>query len=174
MDLPNMRIEDLPPELPFRVVEYYPPTWSHGHNHFAALDENPEDIADGLAQAVLDCSQDKHNGHGQHHSGSDAQAAYFEAIAQLLHNEDRKAYQELLTKIAHYRLWGVPPPELVLTPSSRNPAEWDAIVKHPVTGMPQFYKTRTNDIDMPDPRELGMRRNPAGPGWVRDDPQRSS
>jgi hypothetical protein len=162
----DMKLSDMPPTLPFRMVEFWPQGWSHGHNHFGSRDESLETVAEGLSQGILDCNESKHNGHGRSHSNGDAQDAYFDAIAQLINHEDEKAYQELLKKIAHYQMWGGPPPEMVLMPSKSDPGNWQAIVKHPETGEAHLYDTRTNDFGMPDPRELGMKKNPLGPGWV--------
>jgi hypothetical protein len=173
-DIKAMKLSDMPPTLPFRMVEFYPVGWSHGHNYFGDRTESLETVAEGLAQAIVDCNDSKHQGHGRTHSNGDAQDAYFDAIAQLINHEDEKAYQELLTKIAHYQMWGGPPPEMVLTPRKDDPDKLQAIVKHPETGEAHIYETHTNDIELPNPRELGMKPNPVGPGWIGKKRKRSS
>jgi hypothetical protein len=63
---------------------------------------------------------------------------------------------------------------MVLTPRKDDPDKWQAIVKHPETGEAQLYETHINDIEMPNPRELGMKPNPTGPGWIGKKRKRSS
>lgn len=163
-----------PDELPFRMVEYWPEDWPHGHNHFADLDESTEDIAEGLAQAILDCAEHKHGGRGRFHEHYHAEAAYLSAISQVLGNEDRKAYADLRRRVRDFVLWGGHAPELVLTPSQKDARMWDAIVKDPRTGLPTVYNTHADDIGLPDPRAFGARKHRLGPGWVTKDRQRPS
>lgn len=157
-------LAETPEEIPFRMVEFWPEGWSHGHNYFGALDESYEDIADGLAQAILDCNDSRHKGHGSTHGGGSAQDAYFSAISQILNGKDRESWAELRKNIRHYILWGDHAPAVVFTPN-KDSDEWDAIVKHPETGEATVYPV-SQEIDMPSPREIGATPNPSGPGFL--------
>jgi len=158
-------LDSTPEAPPFRMVQFWHPDWSHGHNYFAATDESLESVAEGLAYAVHDCNEDRHNGHGRRHSEASANAAYFDAISQVLGNEDIQAYQELRRDMRHYIKWGGHAPDVVFTPSQRDPDKWDVIVKNPETGSASIYPT-LQDLDMPSPREVGAMPNPLGPGFI--------
>jgi hypothetical protein len=152
-------------EMPFRVVEYYPLHWGHGHQYYADDGETMEEIATNLANAVMDCNVDKHDGHGHGHSLKDAQDAFTAAQLQFIFEEDKTQWSELMVRIAHNKMWGGQAPALVLTPGE-DPEKWLAIVKHPVTGEPTIYDAR-DDLGLPDPRELGFKPNSDGPGWTK-------
>jgi hypothetical protein len=158
-------LESTPEALPFRMAQFWHPEWNHGHNYFATTDENLESVAEGLAYAIHDCNEDRHKGHGSHHSEASANTAYFEAISQLLGNEDIKAYQDLRRDMRHYIKWGGHAPSVVFTPNKDNPDKWDAIVKNPETGSASIYPT-LQDLDMPSPSEIDVAPNRLGPGFV--------
>ena len=153
-------------EMPFRVVTYYPDHFSHGHQYYADDGETMEEIATGLATAVMECDPDKHQGHGRKHSMLDAQNAFTEAQTQFIFGIDQQEWAELHLQMAHNKKWGGQSPAFVLVPNRDDPTRWQAIVKHPVTGEPHIYDAR-DSLGLPDPRELGMRPNPDGPGWVK-------
>jgi len=152
-------------DLPFRMAQYWEDGWTHGHNYFASADENIESVAEGLAYAIHDCNENRHNGHGRKHSEASANAAYFDAISQLLGDEDIKAYRELRKNMRHYLKWGGHAPDVVFTPNQADPKKWDAIVKNPETGSASIYPT-IQDIDMPSPDEIDVVPNRLGPGFV--------
>jgi hypothetical protein len=150
---------------PFRMAQFWHSDWTHGHNYFAAVDESLESVAEGLAYAIHDCNEDKHQGHGRHHSAESENLAYYDAIGQVLNSEDIKAYQELRRNMRHYILWGGHAPEVVFTPSQTGSDAWDAIVKHPETGEVTIYPT-IQGLGMPGPEEIGARPNRSGPGFI--------
>ena len=166
-DLRSMQLwlNSTPEEIDQRYVSYWPRGWAHGHSYSGALDESMEDIAEGLAQSIMDCNPDKHNGHGSYHANGAAQDAYFEAISQLVNSEDKKAYKELRRNVRHFIKWSGPAPEVVFTPNKHDPDKWDAVVKHPETGDATLYETRS-DLGMPSPGDIGATPNPSGPGFV--------
>jgi hypothetical protein len=53
-DIKAMKLSDMPPTLPFRMVEFYPVGWSHGHNYFGDRTESLETIAEGLVPGTAD------------------------------------------------------------------------------------------------------------------------
>lgn len=154
--------------IPFRMVEFYPDHFTHGHSYFCEDGESMEEAATALAEAVMMCSEDRHQGHGRTHSLQDAQDAFTAAQLQWVFKDDERQWNELQVKMAHYKKWGGQAPEVVVVPSADDPRKWQAIVKHPVTGEATIYETQPDWAkELPDPREFGMRPNPDGPGWVR-------
>ncbi len=152
-------------EMPFRMVEYWPPDSPHAHQYYADDGEAMEQIATHLAETIMHCDPSKHEGRGMTHSLKDAQDAFTAAQLQYIFEEDKTQWNELMVRMAHNKKWGGQAPAMVLTPAE-DPEKWLAIVKHPVTGEPTIYDAR-DDLGLPNARELGFKPNPDGPGWVK-------
>ena len=139
MALPKVKYEDLPEHLPFRMVEYQHPSWTHTPQFKDILEASAEEMAIGLAEAILECKPSKHNGHGATHSHDEAIDAFKAAQDQIESNADEKAYQDLRRKIRVYQKWGGQPPRMVLYPTEQNPKEWEVLVADE-EGNPTIYK----------------------------------
>lgn len=161
--LPNIRLEDLPEHLPYLYAEYQC-VGSHAHSFSGHLElDGIEGTAEGLAEAVAICNEDRHNGHGKMHPRSDVENAYHQGVAQLLTNDAELRYQELRHNIAMHEKWGGPMPALVMMPDNDDPAKWNMIVTDQ-QGNPHMVPVP--NPGMPDPREVGARPDPIL-GWQR-------
>jgi hypothetical protein len=161
--LPNIRLEDLPEHLPFLYAEYQC-VGSHAHSFCGDRQmDGIEGTAEGLAEAVAACNEDRHNGHGATHPRSDVENAYHQAVAQLLTSDAEFRYQELRRNIANFQKWGGPMPAMVMMPDGDDPKKWNMIVtdQH---GDPHMVPMA--NPGMPDPREMGAQPNPIL-GWRR-------
>lgn len=165
-----MKLSDLPPELPWYHLhaEYLCAPDASGRQHAHSVDWDIseggiEEAAIKLGEAIGLCNQDRHDGHGHAHAAWEADAAFLAAFEQLKAGEANREYKRLLHKIRLHQQWGGPVPEAVIMPGNKNPEDWEIWVTDHQTGMPVPY--RALGIDLPDPRELGARRNPIG-GWT--------
>ena len=121
--------------------------WAHvsydadGHTHIYATGgvDTVEECAEGLADAVLICSDSRHDGHGIKHDTSEGEKAYKSAIDQMLTRDYWSEYIDLQRKIEHFEIWGGPVPAVVLQPSVDDVMQWQLAVTHPETGLPHFY-----------------------------------
>lgn len=159
-------------------VEYWPAVGPGGkwHGHMAlAADESSvvmgiEDVAGALAEAVLRCHEDRHNGHGYQHKPDEAEKAYRSAVEQLLtkSNEEFEAeHEELLRKIRLYKKWGGHPPAAVLLHTQDAPDELKVMVTDK-NGDPWMYKANPAMAEvMPSPKYTGATPDPVGVGFLR-------
>lgn len=154
MTLPKMTYRDMPEHLPQRMVEYYHPSWDHGHQYHDILKASAEDMAIGLAEAVLTCNPERHEGHGSHHHNNEAQLAFDAAMEQIERGADEVAYQELREKVRQHEMWGGPVPKLVLYPHEDDPKDWDALVTDD-KGVPTIYKAPPELVEdlLPNPTD---------------------
>ena len=154
MSVKSMKYKDMPAHLPFRMVEYHDPSWSHTHQFEDIFEANAEDMAIGLAETVMSCSPDKHDGHGAFHTHKEAEIAFDAAMEQMDRNADETAYQTLREKIRQYEMWGGQVPKLVLYPQEDNPKEWNALLTDD-KGNPTIYKAPSNLVEdlLPNPTD---------------------
>ena len=124
------------------MVQYKHINWQHGHQYYDVLESSTEDMALGLAEAVLSCQPENHNGHGQEHTDDEAKEAFRDAIEQMEGRYDELEYQELRRKIRVHERWGgKQAPAMVVMPDADNPKEGTVLLTDP-EGKPTLYKAR--------------------------------
>ena len=146
-----------------------------GHIHQLIIDAGElmtgdviEDLAGELAEAVLNCNDDRHQGHGRKHTMDDAQKAYSAAVQQLIVTDFRYEQEELDRKIRVFKKWGgqVPAAALMFDPDDRKQLN---LLTTDQEGNPSIRKvTDKSLIDMiPYPDEKNAVRDKEGVSWQR-------
>lgn len=164
-----------------RVIEngpiyalWWPAGENHGHQLIIsvpgerlALDFGMiEDFATELADAVANCSEDRHEGHGKTHTNQDIRDAFDIAKAQLQFHDYDGEWAKLVENIRKYKQWGGTVPHTVLFyDADMNPIVMTA---DPKTGAPVFRKGK-RDFDgllpRPDPSKVLI--DPTGMALIR-------
>ena len=154
------------------AIEYevYP-----GHIHQLILSDEPldgeaiEDYANELAEAVLICNEDRHDGHGRTHTMDDAMKAFAKASEELSSksiSEFKAEIAELDRKIHVYKKWGkkqVPEAALFFNQDGE-----EILMTVGMNGDPVFQKPRKpvlRDL-VPTPEQAGAQRDKYGMGWT--------
>ena len=154
------------------AIEYevYP-----GHIHQLILSDEPldgeaiEDYANELAEAVLRCGEDRHDGHGRKHTMDDAMKAFAKASEELSSksiSEFKAEIAELDRKIHVYKKWGkkqVPEASLFFNQDGE-----EILMTVGMNGDPVFQKPRKpvlRDL-IPTPEQAGAQRDKYGMGWT--------
>ena len=130
-----------------------------GHSHQVFADRRSDGIeggADMLAESVANCSPDKHDGHGRHHSHEDIENAYKEAIKQFLTRDVVEDFVQIRHKILMYQKWGGHMPGFMVMPNAEDPNKWQAMAPDE-EGNPVLYDLKGNPMDLADPRETKAR-----------------
>ena len=154
------------------AIEYevYP-----GHIHQLILSDEPldgeviEDYANELAEAVLECNEDRHDGHGRKHSMNAAMQAHAKAAKELFSksiDEFKAEITELDRKIHVYNKWGkkqVPEASLFFNQDGE-----EILMTVGLNGQPVFQKLRKPVLHnfVPTPEQAGAKRDKHGMGWV--------
>ena len=145
-----------------------------GHIHQLIIDAGElltgdviEELAGELAEAVLNCNDDRHQGHGRKHTMDDAQKAYSAAVQQLLITDFRHEQEELDRKIRVHKKWGGQVPAAVFMPDTVDGGKWNVMVPDD-EGEPVMRRVRDGVLDdiLPTPEQAGAKRDPYGIGWV--------
>lgn len=141
---------------PHAFVTWQGPTHAHlvpmGDGRVCVLET--EEAAELLADAVANCSPDRHNGHGLTHNSDDVEAAYKGAIEQIQAKDfEAEWYEQERLRRVHKR-WGGQVPEVVLMPEREDPEKWIAIVPDK-EGTPYVYDVRKGTVQdiIPPPVE---------------------
>ena len=148
---------------------------SPGHIHQLIIDAGElltgdviEELAGELAEAVLNCNEERHKGHGRKHTMDDAQKAYGAAVQQLIVTDFRYEQEELDRKIRVFKKWGgqVPAAALMFDPDDRKQLN---LLTTDQEGNPSIRKvTDKSLIDMiPYPDEKNAVRDKEGVSWQR-------
>lgn len=116
---------------PYAYIEHY--IGDHGHmvpmgNAQAGIVLDMEEGCTLLADAILACSPDKHNGHGQTHTQEDAERGFRAGLHQLLTRNFDQEWIDLQMKITAFKRWGGHPPKGVLMPSEDDKKKWSLLV----------------------------------------------
>ena len=126
------------------------------------------ELAGELAEAVLNCNEDRHQGHGRKHTMDDAQKAYGAAVQQLFGIDFDAEQRELDRKIRVFNKWGgqVPAAALMFDPDDRKQLN---LLTTDQEGNPSIRKvTDKTLIDMlPYPDEKNAVRDKEGVSWQR-------
>ena len=145
-----------------------------GHIHQLIIDAGElmtgdviEELAGELAEAVLNCNDDRHQGHGRKHTMDDAQKAYSAAVQQLLITDFRNEQEELDRKIRIHKKWGGKVPAAVFMPDTVDDGKWNVMVPDD-EGEPVMHRVRDGVLDdiLPTPEQAGEKRDPYGIGGV--------
>ena len=136
-----------------------------GHIHQLIIDAGElltgdviEELAGELAEAVLNCNDDRHQGHGRKHTMDDAQKAYSAAVQQLLITDFRNEQEELDRKIRIHKKWGGKVPAAVFMPDTVDDGKWNVMVPDD-EGEPVMHRVRDGVLD-------DILPTPDGIGWV--------
>jgi hypothetical protein len=140
---------DRGPMSPWAYVEYEVDNHTHlvpmGDGVGAAL-LGIEEGADDLAEAVMRCGEDRHDGHGRQHPSDAPEKAYRAAISQLMTKEyDREHWHEEWLKAMHKK-WGGHIPGAVFLPNEENPSEW-SLMAPDEKGDPVFFEVPKGAVD---------------------------
>jgi hypothetical protein len=163
---------------PTATIEYLPA--GSTHVHLVPLGDGrvtileTEEAAELLADAIIACTEDKHNGHGQTHPPEEAEKAYLSGVHQLLTRDyDREDALRELQKVREAKWYGPrskggPVPEFVLFPSHEDAREWMALLTAP-DGTPHVFKANKNLLEgsIPPPDMVGARQDKSGVSWLR-------
>jgi len=136
LDILRSEAVEVPPHLergsnsPYASVEYDIPD---SHIHHVPLGGGTdrlgiEEAAELLSEAILSCSEAKHDGHGRTHTQEDAEKAYHSAVFQLLTRNYDQEWVDLQQKIRAFKRWGGHPPKVVLMPSELDKQRWQMMV----------------------------------------------
>ena len=156
-------------------VQWWPQGEPHGHMLVISpgnevVDDawtTIEDFATELAEAVANCSQERHDGRGRQHSLEDQKNAYYTAIQQLVSRDFDAEWEDTLRRQRAYRKWGGPVPAAVLVPDPHDPKKWLGVMTDK-EGEPTIYKVRPHVMDeVPTPDYQNAVRDPAGFSWLR-------
>ena len=153
----------------------------NGHIHLlvCAHDILPEDMAtvmagiegygEELAEDVMRCNEDRHEGHGITHTYEDAKAAYGSAVSQLITRDFQAEWAEIQRKQHVYERWGGQVPRVLFQPMIDNHAKWEMLVTDS-EGTPYSFGVKKGVFDDWNPKELGAKPNGYGRnglgGWT--------
>ena len=158
----------------YAYVVWWPEHEPHGHMLQIGDGVNPvedawvniEDFATELAESVARCNEDRHQGHGRHHSPKDVQRAFSDATQQLLTKDFEAEHAELSHRAMVNKKWGGQAPAAVLFPDRDDPKKW-RLVMPDGQGNPVLYNVKDklmNEI-VPSPSDKNADWDRAGVGW---------
>ena len=156
-------------------VVWWPESSSHGHQllisipgEVMVLDGGAfEEFASELAEAVSNCSQDRHGGRGRTHSHQEIQDAFQGALDQLATRDYDAEWVAFEKAVRERKMWGGPVPKsIIFYDADKRPL---VAVKDEKTGLPIFYKPRKGVVEeMMTPPDFSMGHvDPSGVSWVR-------
>lgn len=148
---------------PWAYVVYEPP---NRHSHAIMLGDGEmnvyvqegidsvevaaQDAGEQLAEAILLCSRDRHDGHGRKHSQFDAEMAFKAAFHQLVTKEFDRERAHTVWLRQMYDKWGGHIPAAVLVPDETDFEKWNMIVPDH-RGDPEVRPLRKDAIEIPPP-----------------------
>lgn len=152
-------------------AEYMPEGSTHKHMVYdigPLTGEELEEMVTDLADAILVCNEERHEGHGRPHSHDEAMKGARIALFQLQNMDYDADWAEYYRKEFLFRKWGKKQvPVAHIMPDPHDPKQW-WVVMPDGQGNPIILPANPDVVKDWRPPEWGKNayRDPSGVGWV--------